>query len=144
MEDTCKISKRAVASYTIFRIIHSVGRVHTHYRIRWCEPVATAVLFAQGRVWRALEGGRGRVRVVLGRDGEAESIARENLELLKAVADQQDSQFLRSTGGSLDILHRKGRFAGPPKEFGTWSSYLNSLSTDDGSGKVKKSESDGF
>lgn len=82
--------------------------------------------------------------VVLGRDGEAESIARENLELLKAVADQQDSQFLRSTGGSLDILHRKGRFAGPPKEFGTWSSYLNSLSTDDGSGKVKKSESDGF
>ena len=82
--------------------------------------------------------------VVLGRDGEAETIAKENLELLKSVADEQDSQFLRSTGSALDMLQRKGHFSGPPKEFGTWSSYLDSLSADDGSGKIKKSESDGF
>lgn len=81
---------------------------------------------------------------VLGRDGEAESVARANVELLKSVAAEQDSQFLRSTGGALDMLQRKGHFSGPPKEFGTWSSYLNSLSADVDSGKTKKSESDGF
>ena len=86
--------------------------------------------------------------ISLGRDEEAQAIAKENIGLLKLVAAEQDSQFLRSTGGALDQLHRKGKFEGAPESFETWKSYLNSLAQESASGTAKSSrkssESDGF
>lgn len=67
--------------------------------------------------------------VTLGKIDEARTLARKNLGLLKMVANEQDKQFLSNTGGCLDIMHRQGRFGGPPDGFDSWRSYLPSLNT---------------
>lgn len=65
--------------------------------------------------------------VGLGRGDEAAELARANLPALKLVAEEQDVQFMASTGSSLDILHRQGKFGRPPEGSVTWKSYLTSL-----------------
>lgn len=73
---------------------------------------------------------------------EAQQLAQQYLGALKSVASEQDSFFLQSVGGTLDLLVASGHFHHPPIPFGNWKSYLGSLKPVGGDGvKVKSSPS---
>lgn len=72
--------------------------------------------------------------VTLGRDGEAADIAKRFLPDLRRVASEQDVQFLRRTGQSLDMLALKGLVSGPPEGHKNWKQALTSVKKGAGGG----------